>query len=141
MEKVFVTKGEKEESYSRPTSNPDWVKIMVTSKPELVAVNGVLTEKRRVAFPIIQKSIFDKYKLTEGSPLPGKIIYIKSNFPQYEGHEPQVNPNTNEPILDGLGNPVYQRAEYTTDLTKEDHILTKESVVASKEEEEETQSL
>lgn len=138
---VYVTKGEKEENYFRPTKNPEWVKIMVQSKPELVAVNGVLSERRRVAFPVIEKKIFDKYNLSEGSPLPGKIVYIKSNFPQYEGHEPQINPTTKEVIEDEMGNPIYQNAQYTTDLSEEDKFLTKEGVESSVEEEAETQSL
>lgn len=120
-----------------------WGSIRVETKPALVSTNGVMSFRKRVAFPRMQKEVFEQMDLKDGSTLQGKIIWKTSTEPQYEGHEPKINPTTKEIITNEFGEPVYMTQEFTTDLKAEDINL--DTVVGeeelSEEEQKESQAL
>jgi hypothetical protein len=124
-----------------PTGNEDWGTIRVDTPKMLVNTNGILDLRSRSAFLKMRKEVFDQMGLEEGSVLKGTVIYKTSNFPQYEGHKPKINPNTKEVVLGKDGLPEYFTSHHTFDENAKDEYLVKEGVKVSQQEEEESQSL
>lgn len=138
---VYVKKHPETGDIFTPGKTEGWGSIRVETKPALVSTNGVMSYRKRVAFPRMQKEVFEQMELKDGSTLQGKIIWKTSTFPQYEGHDPKINPTTKEEITNEFGEPVYMTQEFTTDLKAEDQYLQAEGVELTEEEQKESQSL
>jgi len=97
-----------------------------------VTNNGFLSFKTRSAFIAIGEKDIDAARetLKDGMecPFQGKIVLNETREPQYEGHEPKINPETKEVfLLDGA--PVYRTTEWTEDLSKEDTLVSSSNAV------------
>lgn len=89
------------------------------------ASEGFLNTRNRTAFIWGEE---DKLKavtagLKDGDefPLKGKIVIKESFEPQYEGHEPKINPSTGEVILLD-GKKVYRSSKFTTNMSEQDEL-------------------
>ena len=117
-----------------PGNKPGWGTIAVETAPQIRSVNGILTRVKRSALTVMEESTFNELGLKEGIKLPGKVVYITSDFPQWEGHEPKINPQTQETVVNEFGNPVYLKRLYTTDMNATDEFISEEAEVEAEEE-------
>lgn len=84
--------------------------------------NNFMNKSSRSAFIRGKKEDMLNLKFKEGQALPGTIIQIESFTPQYDGHNPKINPSTNELVLT-QGRPTYITYQYTTDCDAKDVFL------------------
>ena len=100
---------------------------------EISVVDGFVSPKRRTAFVTLTQEAVELLKdhIQEGKPYPidGKIMVVESTFPQYEGHEPKINPSTGEEVHVN-GYHVYRKTEFTTDLSVKDQLITSLNVAS-----------
>lgn len=100
------------------TNNPEWGTFRVDEEKQ-VFVNGIFDIQRRTAFIRGKIELLERLNLTEGKVMPGTIIKKESFFPQYEGHNPKINPTTGETVLKN-GMPVYLQQEFVSDAQAQD---------------------
>jgi len=101
-----------------PTSKSGWYKCQLETQ-EISVNNGLITTSKRVAFPAIDEKTVKALqsmgiKNGDEFPLQGKIVRKLTNTPQFEGHEPVVNPS------DGTVMDYYQTYTFTTNLKEQD---------------------
>jgi hypothetical protein len=100
-------------------------------------LNGTfLNARKRVAFvggTVEELSkVVATAKLKDGSTLPGKIVIMESLDPMYKGHQPKINPQTQETIgvtVNGKLYPVYMQMKYVENATIEDVLIRDEEAV------------
>lgn len=143
--KFVVVAGHPEtgEAFTPSTKNSEWGTVRVDTPKQIVIENGIMDSRKRSAFIRMKKEFYEENKetLKVGDRLPGTVIYKNSTFPQYEGHEPKINPTTKETITDEAGNSVYMTAHYVSDPNAEDEYLVSKETQLSETEKKETQSL
>lgn len=88
--------------------------------------NGFVSLRRRTAFVTLDENALELLsdQIQDGMPYPieGKVIVKESFVPQWDGHEPKINPVTLEYArIDGKL--VYRSTEFTDNLQAEDILL------------------
>lgn len=108
-----------------------WASILVV-ETILTMNNGIINPRKRVGAIRGKKEDLEALQLKSGDDfnkkmeqLGGKecrVIYTETSEPQYEGHQPKVNPRTKEVVKDAHGNPIYLSAE-VGDATLPDQLV------------------
>lgn len=111
-------------------NKPEWGSVMVT-QTTFVANNGIVNERKRTSYFRAElktlKALESLGYLAEGADLNAsgvnQIIARKETYePQYEGHQPKVNPSTGEVILVN-GRNVYLN-DYVAPASTEDILIS-----------------
>lgn len=83
---------------------------------------GFINRQVRTAVISGDIDLLQELNLKEGQVFPGKIIVEESNFPQFEGQNPVINPTTGEVVLK-FGKPLYRQYVYTENTQATDTWL------------------
>ena len=122
------------------SKNPEWCGILVKSsimRTSRTKTGGfVLDESTRSAYVQIKTDVAKKLNLVEGMDLNAlglnlSIARKETREPQYEGHQPKINPSNGEVVL-VAGAPVYMN-DYIAPLGEADTLIreSQEASVAS----------
>lgn len=123
-------------SVVRPSKKEGWSMIQVGT--ETYTFNGVAYVKSsRRAFVRFPNELAEKLALRDGDDFNAKakahglqaleIIRTESIAPAYEGHQPKMNPTTQEIIKDAEGNPIYMQDRAFPVGTKVDSLISASS--------------
>lgn len=93
--------------------------------------NGFMKASKRSALIATEEETFKMVGYSEGQELTGKI-WRKESLVEFLGSREVVNPQTGE-IVTRNGKVLYRRDIFTTDLTKQDELVTINSIVEVKE--------
>ncbi len=106
------------------TKKEGWGSVMVIATSHSVT-NGILNEKKQVAFMRAKIEQLEKLNLASGKDLnevlkglgakPMRIRVVESLEAQYQGHQPKINPTTKAAITTASGQPIF----YNTELADE----------------------
>lgn len=107
------------------TKNPEWATVLVMTSA-ITMSNGVINNNKRIASIRAKKVELDALGLTLGCDFNEKLtklgakamqIAVKETVaPQYEGHQPKINPTTKAVITAVAGGSIY----YNTVLVEDD---------------------
>ena len=115
--------------------DPKWCGILVksttTRASRTKSGSFVIVESSRASYVQMQTEVARKLNLHEGMDLNSfglnlTIARKETREPQYEGHQPKVNPKTGEVILED-GAPVYMN-DYVAPAGTEDALIKSSSV-------------
>lgn len=125
--KEVITKWEKDgKSYGR-------IRI---DQAKVEFINGFGSVRNRSAFLTMEAEALESLGLVAGQefPVAGKIVRKETREPQYEGHNPKINPTTAEIHLVN-GAPVYFQDTFTSNMSENDSLIaaTPENVEATEE--------
>jgi hypothetical protein len=92
----------------------------------MAVTNGFTSMRKRTAFVTLGDDVYGILKpmIVAGQPYPlkGKIVVKEFFEPQWDGHEPKMNPRTEE-IISVDGKPVYRTSDFSTDMEQPDVLL------------------
>lgn len=106
---------------SQSNNNPEKGYFLLKSKYTSFE-GGFINRQVRTAVISGDIDLLQELNLKEGQVFPGKIIAKESNFPQFEGQEPVINPTTGEIVLK-FGKPLYRQYVYTENTQATDTWL------------------
>lgn len=136
MTKLIVIPFKSGQLMKDSTKSEGWATMLVMEE-SITINNGILNHRKRVAAIRDKKENLEKLGLKAGddfNALLGKncrVAYIETTEPQYEGHQPKVNPRTKEVIKDAAGKPIYLSAKVVEPEVKDQLVESAKSAVTA----------
>ena len=143
MAKLIVTVPKNEDGTPKHSAvkvsakNPEYSSILLKAsviRMSKTKTGGfIMDESSRAAYLQLKSSVANALNLTEGVDINSlglnlTIARKETREPQYEGHQPKINPSTSEVILvDGA--PVYL-TDYVAPAGTQDQLITSSTAVA-----------
>lgn len=117
-----------------------WATMLVVEE-SITINNGILNHRKRVGAIRDKKENLTALALKAGDDLNAKlaefggkesrVVYIETTEPQYDKHQPKINPKTKEVIKTAAGQPVYLSAK-VMDASNEDQLVSAAPAVVAK---------
>lgn len=119
MRKLIVIPFLTGEAIRDSKTSEGWATMLVMEE-SITINNGILNHRKRVgairdkkedllALALKVGDDFNK-KLAEYGGKESRVVYTETLEPQYEGHQPKINPKTKEVIKNAAGQPIYLSA-------------------------------
>ena len=123
MNPIIVVAHPETKSVITPSSSTEgWGSIRVEQSAFEVN-NGIINQKKRVAFFRAKLEVLNALGLVDGQALPisGKIVVKESMAPFYEGQKPKQTPSG--VVLKANGQPIYRETSFSANLDTCDELI------------------